>query len=185
MLSRLHFKPLTQQHVRTYIGDGMQTLIARATGTKDPALLTQAVTIFRDHYTEHCCEHARLYPGVAEILQHFSGRRKAIVTNKPHAMTHRILQHLKLNDCVEYVCSAESTVNRKPHPDPILKALSELGAAPDHAIVIGDGTTDIQAGKSAGTRTCAVTYGYRSRKELEDCGPDFIIDRPDELKNLI
>jgi phosphoglycolate phosphatase-like HAD superfamily hydrolase len=35
---------------------------------------------------------------------------------------------------------------------------------------------DIQMGKGAGARTCAVTYGNASRADLAAAGPDCIID---------
>jgi phosphoglycolate phosphatase-like HAD superfamily hydrolase len=42
--------------------------------------------------------------------------------------------------------------------------------------MIGDGDTDVQAGKLAGVLTCGVTYGLGNRDELVAAGPDFLID---------
>ena len=43
---------------------------------------------------------------------------------------------------------------------PKVKTLSELNVKPHKAVMIGDNPIDIEAGKSAGTLTCAVTYGF-------------------------
>ncbi len=50
--------------------------------------------------------------------------------------------------------------------------------------MVGDGATDIRAGKAAGVMTCAVTYGFRSEDELKKAGPDFVIHEFSELKTL-
>jgi phosphoglycolate phosphatase len=49
---------------------------------------------------------------------------------------------------------------------------------------VGDGTTDIRAGKAAGITTCAVTYGFRSEEELRKAGPDHVIHTFSELRDL-
>lgn len=44
---------------------------------------------------------------------------------------------------------------------------------------------DILCGKNAGTYTCAVTYGYRQKDELNKFYPDFLIDNIAELKYIV
>jgi phosphoglycolate phosphatase len=48
---------------------------------------------------------------------------------------------------------------------------------------VGDSDFDIQAGKGAGVRTVAVTYGFRGRESLT--GADFLIDSMAQLLTLI
>ena len=45
------------------------------------------------------------------------------------------------------------------------------------ALIVGDGDTDIEAGKRAGVMTCAVTYGLGNRDDLVAAKPDVLIDR--------
>jgi phosphoglycolate phosphatase-like HAD superfamily hydrolase len=42
--------------------------------------------------------------------------------------------------------------------------------------MVGDGDTDIQAGKWAGVITCGVTYGLANKGDLIAAKPDFLID---------
>jgi phosphoglycolate phosphatase len=51
-------------------------------------------------------------------------------------------------------------------------------------VIVGDGTTDVRAGKAAGIITCSVTYGFRSEEELRAAGPDYVIRDLAELKEL-
>jgi phosphoglycolate phosphatase-like HAD superfamily hydrolase len=55
---------------------------------------------------------------------------------------------------------------------------------PDKAVMVGDGTTDIEAGKHARVLACAVTYGFRTKELLLTSKPDHIVDRIEELKGL-
>jgi phosphoglycolate phosphatase len=56
-------------------------------------------------------------------------------------------------------------------------------AGPEEAVIVGDSQYDIQAGKAAGVRTIAVTYGYRERRFLT--AADFLIHGMDELPATI
>jgi phosphoglycolate phosphatase len=62
--------------------------------------------------------------------------------------------------------------------------MRDLAVPKEHTVVVGDGTTDIRAGKAAGITTCAVTYGFRSEDELRKAGPDHVIHAFAELKGL-
>lgn len=44
---------------------------------------------------------------------------------------------------------------------------------------------DILMGVHAGAKTCGVTYGNGTRRELEEAGADYIIDSFDELMGLL
>jgi phosphoglycolate phosphatase len=63
--------------------------------------------------------------------------------------------------------------------------LAELKVEARKAVMIGDGDTDIAAGKAAGVYTCGVTYGLCEREELVAARPDVVIDDLRELTNYI
>jgi len=52
-------------------------------------------------------------------------------------------------------------------------------------LIVGDSEMDVQCGKNAIAKTCAVTYGYRTEEELKQQKPDFIIDNLAGLKEII
>jgi phosphoglycolate phosphatase-like HAD superfamily hydrolase len=51
--------------------------------------------------------------------------------------------------------------------------------------MVGDTPADILAGKAAGTKTCAVTYGFGTRDVLLQYAPDYVIDTFGELLSLV
>jgi len=58
----------------------------------------------------------------------------------------------------------------------ILTALAALRARPQDCLMVGDSPADMEAGKRAGVRTCAVRYGYGKPEDLARFAPDFWID---------
>ena len=63
----------------------------------------------------------------------------------------------------------------KPSPEPLLHICKELNVKPAETLMVGDTELDIQCGKSAGSKTCGVLYGYRTKIQLEKEKPDFLI----------
>jgi phosphoglycolate phosphatase-like HAD superfamily hydrolase len=64
----------------------------------------------------------------------------------------------------------------------VREAITELGGEASRAVMIGDSENDVNAGRNAGARTCAVTFGYRSHEELALARPDIIVDSFEQLK---
>ena len=90
-----------------------------------------------------------------------------------------------LSRYITYVLGADDVTHAKPHPEPVLKTLQELGIPASEALVVGDMPVDIQMGLGAGARTCGVTYGNSSRLALEAAGASHVIDRFGELLSLV
>jgi phosphoglycolate phosphatase-like HAD superfamily hydrolase len=58
----------------------------------------------------------------------------------------------------------------------ILTALAALGARPEDCLMVGDSSADMEAGRRAGVKTCAVRYGYGKPEDLARFDPDYWID---------
>jgi phosphoglycolate phosphatase len=59
-----------------------------------------------------------------------------------------------------------------------------LGTSATDAVMIGDSENDINAGRRAGTRTCGVTFGFRTAEQLRLSEPDVMVDRFDQLNEV-
>ena len=66
----------------------------------------------------------------------------------------------------------------------MLEAIRLLRGTAADAVMVGDSENDINAGRRAGARTCGVTFGFRTAEELLPSGPDVMIDRFDQLKEV-
>ncbi len=186
---KLGYPALPEPVVAGYIGVGVQVLIERSL-PEDPERHEEAVSLFRAHYFEHCLDRTALYPGVAEALREIrresAERRLAVVTNKPVRPARRILEALGIAPLLDLTVGGDSGFGKKPDPAPLRAALASLGGVdPGLALMVGDGPNDIEAGRRAGTRTCAVTYGIGQADALLALEPDHVLDRVEDLRALL
>ena len=169
--------------VRQYVGDGVEMLMRRALSDSDE-FLSDAVGIYKVHHSRNLLVRSRLYPSVTEVLEHFRTVPMAVISNKTSEFVQPLLDGLKISGYFRMVLGADSGLPLKPSPDSVQKLLAEFKAPKDRTVVVGDGTTDVRAGKAAGVITCSVTYGFRSEEELRKAGPDYIIHELSDLKKL-
>jgi phosphoglycolate phosphatase len=169
--------------VRQYVGDGVEMLMRRALQDRDE-FLSDAVGIYKVHHSRNLLVRSRLYPSVAEVLEHFRALPMAVISNKTSEFIQPLLDGLKISGFFRVVLGADSGLPLKPAPDTVWNIMAELGAPKDRTVIVGDGTTDVRAGKAAGVITCSVTYGFRSEEELRKAGPDYVIHELSDLKKL-
>jgi pyrophosphatase PpaX len=73
----------------------------------------------------------------------------------------------------------------KPDPEPLVKALNQLGSVPEEAIMIGDSYHDIMGGKNTGTKTAGVAWSIKGREFLESYHPDYMLEQMADLLNIV
>jgi pyrophosphatase PpaX len=128
------------------------------------------------------------FPGAVEAITELRARGVpvGVVTSKGREMTARTLGCSGLAEILDVLVTADDVRNGKPDPEPVLKALVELGieGPPEHALFVGDSPHDLVAGRAAGVRTAAVSWGPFTRAELETTPPDYWIASWEELTAL-
>lgn len=149
--------PLAADYVRTIVGDGATKLIKRAFGSDN--YQREQLLRFLDIYGEHLLDTTRCYPGILELLDRHPAENMALVTNKPYRLTVELMQGLGIAKHFQVIIGGDSYPEKKPRPQPVLEALSRLGAPTGKAVMIGDHHTDLYAGKAAGIATCFCAYG--------------------------
>jgi phosphoglycolate phosphatase len=80
-----------------------------------------------------------------------------------------MLEYMGIMHHFETLVGREDVVCPKPHPEPVLKAVSKLKADKNRCWLIGDTPMDMEAAKAAGIKSIAVTCGYAPRESLEAC----------------
>lgn len=182
-LTRLGKEPIPKETVRGLVGDGLEMLLIRALGG-GTEMLTDAIGIYTVHHSQNLVVRSRLYPGVAETLEYFSSVPMAIITNKTLSFSEPLLEALSIRRYFRMIIGADNGLPLKPAPDSVLAIMREIGAPKEQTIIVGDGTTDMEAGRAAGIKTCAALYGFRPEKALKALRPDYMIREFSELKRL-
>jgi len=172
-----------QEEIFSFVGDGIKRLLRQAVGEENHSRYEEALRVFRGHYLAHCLDRTRFYPGVEHVLTHFAGKHKAIATNKSLEYTTKILEKLGAHHFA-YVVGGDNGYGLKPEPGMLVKVMEALNVDRERTVLVGDSTNDINGGHNAGIRVCAVGYGMGNREKMAACGPDWFIERPEELLEL-
>lgn len=119
------------------------------------------------------------YPHVFDTLRLLGGK-KTTGTTKGTPTTRKVLELFGLLPFFDHVQGTDG-FPAKPEPDVILRAVEALGAKREECLFVGDSAADMQAAQKAGVSSCAVTYGYGNRAEMERWKPTYWIDDPRQL----
>jgi phosphoglycolate phosphatase len=182
-LAQVGTGPISRDAVRQYVGDGTEALMKRSLGGRRERL-DEAVDLYKEHHRRNLVVHSSLYPSVKKTLEHFKSLPMAIISNKTMEFVGPLLDRLAIRHYFTLVIGADSGLPLKPAPDAVQKIMTEFKVPRERTVIVGDGTTDVYAGRAAGVITCSVTYGFRSEGELRTAGPEFMIHDLSELMNL-
>ena len=123
------------------------------------------------------------FPNVIDTLLRLSaeGYTLTIASSRSRKSLLDFVHTMHLEAIFPYILGADDVTHAKPHPEPVLQTLETFGCSPEETLVVGDTKYDIEMGRRAGTRTCGVTYGNGSRRELQEAGADYLIDDFEEI----
>ena len=152
------------------------------------ALLTTAVAAYRTRYAEVGFDLTRPVPGMVELLERLRDAdhgTTVIVTAKPAAVAEPLLAHLGLRDAFDAVHGAPMGPEVEEKRVTLARALATTRIAALDAVMIGDRSHDMHAGRACGTRTVGVLWGAGDRGELERAGADRVVAQPEELSVIL
>jgi HAD superfamily hydrolase (TIGR01549 family) len=167
------------------IGKPLAEMVNELGGMLSPSLLSTFLTSYHRMFALQDASLTRVYPEVISTLQSLSSFQLAIITTKDSRQAEMVLRKLALIAFFQHIQGGSPGLRPKPAPDTLVAALAELHCAPSQALIVGDTPADVLAGKAAGTRTCAVTYGFSTTEALLRCAPDHMVDSFGELVNLM
>jgi len=150
-----------------------------------PEIAEEATTKYREYYSTKGLYEYELYDGIPEALEFLagSGLLLSVVTSKAEIYAKLIIKSTGLKHLFQTITGCETDGRRSDKQELILHSLYKLKLkASSGSIMVGDRLYDIRGAKEAGISSCAVLYGYGSRKELIAEKPDIIINSPSDLR---
>jgi len=137
---------------------------------------------YADHYLLLEAEPSKLFPGVAQALQHFRdrGHLLSVATGKGRRGLDRALAGQGWADFFDVTRCADETAS-KPDPMMIHEILAYCGVSPSRALMIGDSVFDLEMARRAGVDSVAVSYGAQPLEVLMSCSPCKTINQFSEL----
>ena len=182
-----HYPQRTQKEIRSFLGNGIENLMRHSAPQGLEETDFQKVFLsFRQHYMEHCLDLTQPYAGIMPLLKELKENhiKMAIVSNKLHPAVQELNERF-FSDYITSAVGESQTVRRKPNPDAVIAALRDLESEKEEAIYVGDSEVDWATAKNADIKCVCVTWGFRDRPDLEKLNPDFLIDHPEQILNVI
>ncbi len=145
---------------------------------KIPAILSRAKRIFHEGIND-----VKLIDGLHDVLHelHSRGFLMGIVSSN----TADNIEHFLENHDLRVFDFLHSTTKIWSKHHSLAKLIKSRGFAHEDVLYIGDETRDISAARKCGIKSVAVSWGYNSRKALAADNPDYLLEKPAELLELL
>ena len=132
-------------------------------------------------------ETARLLDGTLDVVKRLRqrGYLTAILTNNGRSSVERIMEQIPLRDFFDVIQTRHESPQPKPHPDGLLKIVSDLGLDRSEVIYIGDALIDATAADRAGIEFWGVATGETPKEVLLNAGASKAFSSLDEILDVI
>jgi phosphoglycolate phosphatase len=164
--------------------DEVFLVLSRQDGAEAEGFYRQAHLIL--HRVEiEAAGRGRLIPGTKKALKTLRQRRVkvGIITRNCEEAVKKVFPDIE-SHCDVFI-SRDAVKRVKPHPEHLRAVMEALGVSGEDAVMVGDHTLDIQAGKRVGMTTAGVLTGRIRREEFEEAGADWVLGKASEICILL
>lgn len=187
LLADFEAQPLPEPLVVAMVGEGARTLVSRVLAAAGvTADVDNALARFVELYDARLTNHTRPYAGVTDTLAVLGGRlAMAVLTNKPHRLSVRLLEQLDMRGHFIDVIGGDSALGRKPDPGGLTALMRAAEASPEETLMVGDSWVDVETARRAGAHVCFVTWGFGAVPSDGLRGNEARVDAFSDLAGLV
>ncbi len=173
----------------SFVGNGIMRLVERALPEelRSPEYVAAARRDFVSYYIDHIDLHTHPYEGIVELVEELAaeGCKLAIASNKFQAGTDKLIK--KFFPTIDFVmiCGNREGVPLKPDTALVDLILDAAEVGRERCVMVGDSAVDILTAQRAGIHSVGVSWGFRSRTELQEAGAEYIADSVAELRSIL
>lgn len=175
--------------IKSFVGNGINKLFERAlpTNYKTEEWIMRIRQDFIPYYNEHCSDFTMPFEGITELLYTLQrlGIMTAVASNKYEHATKTLISTYfpEIDFCA--IMGQRDNVPTKPDPTIVKEILNITNTSKNEVLYVGDSGVDMQTAINAGIDAIGVTWGCRTRNELESYMPMAIADTAEEVLNWI
>jgi len=153
---------------RTFVGNGLKNVMKRALNQDD---VDDALANFHAHYSKGLIVHSTPYEGVLDFLVELKsqGYILGMISNKSDDYIQRLANHF-FNQLFDVVIGERTDLNRKPHADMLVYALSQTQCQAQDIFFVGDSLVDAEFIKGNQLDGALLTYGFDDASLLVPTG---------------
>ena len=172
-----------------FVGNGINKLFERALpeGERTVENIARIRNSFVAYYDVHNADYTAPYPGIPELLSQLqtAGMAIAVASNKYQRATEKLVGQYFPGIRFAAVFGQREGIPTKPDPTVVHDILQITRCTKEETLYVGDSGVDMQTAANGGLVSIGVTWGFRPRAELEECGARHIVDSPDEIHRLV
>ena len=169
------------------LGNGAKYLIRHCLPEgSDEALCERVLSFYKPWYDAHCRIKTKPYDGILQLMEALraDGIHQAIISNKGDAAVQALAGEF-FPGLLETAVGESATVRRKPDPDAVLAAAQRMDVPLARCVYVGDTEVDLATAQNARMACIAVSWGFRSERQLLDAGAKRIAHTARELESFI
>jgi HAD superfamily hydrolase (TIGR01549 family) len=143
----------------------------------------EANRVWRAFYAKHP---SKLMAATRRVLAQLTKRHAlGLVSSGDRDRVNRQLREFRLKHMFRTRVLGGDTEEKKPHPAPLLKALSEMKAEARNCVYVGDTPEDVEMARAAGVRAIAVLGPFPTEKKLRAMRPEILLNSLEDLPKAL
>ena len=189
MLSYFEFGERTIEESRAAINKGTEVFVSRSLPDEVQNLSfikRSAIKEYEKQYGLCYLDKTAPYENIEALLMNLKQRgiKLSVLSNKKDKFVKDIVS--KLFDKKDFiVIQGQEKLPLKPNSSATAAIIKKMGVKPSQCLIVGDSDVDMQTGFNANIRSVGVCWGYREKEVLENAGATFIIEKPEELCEIV
>ena len=190
-LSAYDIPPVSLEDTRKYVGRGLRNALIAAVNNSGAFIEDNDFSLMNEllvaSYMKHPSDNTVPYDGIPELLKALTdnGIGVAIASNKKDEIVQKIVRNVLPSVHFDFVFGQCGAYPLKPDPEGILTEIGKLSLTKDDIIYVGDSEVDYETASNAGCDSFIVSYGFRTKEELEGRGIEKTVESPSILKEKL
>lgn len=143
-------------------------------------------TTYQNYYEKNSQVLTKPFPNIMKLLEVLKSENYLlfVVSNKFQNLVED-LNKIHFKNLFTEAIGERSDLKIKPNPDMLLYVLNKYNLKNEDVLFVGDSEIDILTAKNANIKVCAVTWGFRDLYTLEQLNPNFLVNDPLEILDVI
>ncbi len=171
------------EYISQFFGEPLKVTIER----EFPQPFEDVFNEYREYQSGKFNNDVKLFNNAAEILQYLKSKniKTAIVTSRMRESVIKALNYFNIDKYFDVVIAVNDTINHKPHPEPLLKAINLLGTSPDKTLFVGDSRFDMECANNAGAIPVLTGWHAGSEELKNQYDIKYVINDLYEISRII
>lgn len=188
VLEQCGYPTFETERYKYFVGNGTLKLVERTVpeNERNEKRINELHDMFSAEYNKRCVDKTKPYDGIVDLLKFLksNGNTIAVASNKPDAFVKYIVGSIFEKNIFDIIEGKKDGVPTKPAPDIVYNVMEKVGALKNDTVMIGDSNVDVETAHNAGIKCIGCVWGFRGRKELEDAGADYVVDKPADIAKI-